>query len=72
MDCSSWKPREALMSLDARIRELSARHRNLETAILDEMKRPACDEMRLTAMKKEKLRLKDEIMALSGRVQAHA
>jgi hypothetical protein len=55
------------MSLDARIRELSARHRNLENAISAEMKRPAFDDIRLTAMKKEKLRLKDEIAALHER-----
>lgn len=57
------------MSLDARIRELSARHRNLENAIAAELKRPASDDVRLTAMKKEKLRLKDEIAALSDRRQ---
>jgi hypothetical protein len=55
------------MSLDARIRELSARHRNLENAIEAELKRPAFDDVRLSSMKKEKLRLKDEIAALSER-----
>ncbi len=58
------------MSLDARIRELSARHRNLESAIAAELKRPAADDTRLVQMKKEKLRLKDEIAALSQRPQA--
>jgi len=52
------------MALDARIRELSARHRNLEDALTSEMKRPAIDETRISAMKREKLRLKDEISAL--------
>jgi len=52
------------MALDARIRELSARHRNLDDALSSEMKRPATDEVRISAMKKEKLRLKDEISAL--------
>lgn len=52
------------MALDARIRELSARHRNLDDALSSEMKRPAIDEVRISAMKKEKLRLKDEISAL--------
>jgi hypothetical protein len=58
------------MSVDARIRELSARHRNLESLIAAELKRPAADELRVVEMKKEKLRLKDEIAALSGRAQA--
>ncbi len=60
------------MSLDARIRELSARHRNLENAIASELKRPSFDDVRLTAMKKEKLRLKDEIASLSDRVHQPA
>lgn len=55
------------MALDARIRELSTRHRNLEQAIALEMKRPASDDARISAMKKEKLRLKDEITALESR-----
>ncbi len=54
------------MALDARIRELTARHQDLETAIESEMKRPSADTYRITTMKKEKLRLKDEITALSS------
>ena len=58
------------MALDARIRELAARHRSLEAAIASEMKRPSIDEVRVSAMKKEKLRLKDEIVALESRPHA--
>ncbi len=54
------------MARDARIRELNARHHNLETAIESELKRPLADTYRITTMKKEKLRLKDEIAALSS------
>jgi hypothetical protein len=54
------------MALDARIRELTARHRDLEAAIEMEMKRPSADTYRISSMKKEKLRLKDEITALSA------
>lgn len=52
------------MALEARIRELAARHQDLEHAIEDELARPMVDSLRVSAMKKEKLRLKDEIAAL--------
>lgn len=53
------------MSFDGRIRELRHRHQDLESALAAEMKRPIADTVRLADMKKQKLRLKDEIEALS-------
>jgi hypothetical protein len=53
------------MALEARIQELAKRHSDLETAIDQETKRPLVDTVRVQAMKKEKLRLKDEISELS-------
>lgn len=55
------------MAIDARIRELTARHRALEDALHTEMKRPLMDVHRVTEMKKAKLRIKDELSALSPR-----
>lgn len=55
------------MAVDARIRELSARHRDLDRALDAEMKRPGADAHRLLELKKKKLRLKDEIAALENR-----
>jgi hypothetical protein len=52
------------MSLDARIRELSERHKKLEQAIAAELKHPAGDDFRLHELKRKKLRLKDEIAQL--------
>ncbi|MDZ4761292.1 MAG: YdcH family protein [Alphaproteobacteria bacterium] len=52
------------MSLDARIRELSERHKRLEAAIAAELRYPASDEVRLHEMKRKKLKLKDEIAQL--------
>jgi hypothetical protein len=56
------------MALEARIRELGSRHQSLEDAIQDELRRPAADDLRLQALKKQKLRLKEEMEALQGRL----
>lgn len=56
------------MALDARIRELGSRHQSLEQAIQDEMRRPSADEIRLKELKRQKLRLKEEIETLRGRL----
>ncbi|HSV03688.1 MAG TPA: DUF465 domain-containing protein [Phenylobacterium sp.] len=52
------------MAVEARLRELGARHQSLEKAIQDELRRPAADEDRLKELKRQKLRLKDELEAL--------
>jgi hypothetical protein len=57
------------MAVDARIRELGSRHQNLERAIQDELSRPAADDIRLKELKRQKLRLKEEMEGL--RAQAH-
>ncbi len=56
------------MALDARIRELGNRHQTLERLIDDEMSRPSFDEIRLKELKRQKLRLKEEIESLRLRV----
>ncbi|HEY9236874.1 MULTISPECIES: DUF465 domain-containing protein [Phenylobacterium] len=57
------------MAVEARIRELGARHQNLEQAIREETMRPAADAMRLKELKRKKLKLKEEMEALGA--QAH-
>ena len=57
------------MALDARIRELGSRHQSLEQAIQDEMRRPYADDIKLKELKRQKLRLKEEMDSL--RAQAH-
>jgi hypothetical protein len=52
------------MNLEARIRELSDRHKRLDAAIQAELKHPAGDEIRLHELKRKKLKLKDEIAQL--------
>ena len=56
------------MTIDARIRELGNRHRNLDQVIQQEMGRPAADATQVRELKRRKLRLKEEIQSL----QAHA
>ena len=56
------------MALDARIRELGSRHQSLEQAIQDEMRRPSADDLKLRELKRQKLRLKEEIETLRGRL----
>jgi hypothetical protein len=60
--------RPLVMALEARIRELGSRHQSLEDAIQDEMRRPAADDIRLKELKRQKLRLKEEMEALRGQM----
>jgi hypothetical protein len=53
------------MALEARIRELGVRHQILEREIADENRRPASDTMRLKELKRQKLKLKEEMESLS-------
>ena len=55
------------MALEARIRELDSRHRDLDAAIRSEAIHPSVDDLQLTLMKKQKLRLKEELDILRQR-----
>lgn len=56
------------MAVEARIRELGNRHQTLERAIEDELRRPAADDARLRELKRQKLKLKEEMETLRGQV----
>lgn len=56
------------MAVEARIRQLGSRKDMLEQAITEEMRRPASDEIRLRELKRQKLRLKEEIETLQNRI----
>jgi hypothetical protein len=58
------------MAVEARIRELGTRHQTLEREIGQETGRPSSDSLRLHEMKRQKLRLKEEIEVLRG-ARAH-
>jgi len=55
------------MAIEARIRELGVRHQSLERAIQDELGRPAADGDRLKELKRQKLRLKEEMESLKAK-----
>ncbi len=53
------------MNIDAHIATLKQRHQALERAIDDETHRPLPDSMALQALKRHKLRVKDEITRMA-------
>ena len=57
------------MAIEARIRELGSRHQTLERALHEELSRPVADDLRVRELKRQKLRLKEEMESL--RAQAH-
>ena len=56
------------MALESRLRELDTRHRDLDSAIENEARRPSADAMRLSAMKRQKLKIKEEIESIRRRL----
>ena len=56
------------MALEGHIQELSEKHKKLEESIDAEMAHPDWDEVRVAALKKEKLRIKDELERLRGSI----
>ncbi|MGC2410215.1 MAG: DUF465 domain-containing protein [Methyloceanibacter sp.] len=52
------------MALDAHLEELSDRHRALDRKIEEEMARPTADDLKIAELKRQKLRLRDEIERL--------
>ncbi len=56
------------MALAGHIQELSDKHRKLEELITSEMSHPDWDETRVASLKKQKLRIKDELERLKGSV----
>ncbi len=52
------------MSMEERVASLKAKHEALENKIQEEEARPHPDDLAIHNLKKEKLRIKDEITAL--------
>lgn len=53
------------MSCDERIESLRTKHHDLDSQLMQEIQRPLPDAAVITKLKREKLRLKDEIVRLS-------
>lgn len=56
------------MALESHISELAERHRVLEQELKEEMGHPLADDIKVAALKKRKLHLKDEIARLQSRM----
>ena len=54
------------MTLAGHLAELSEKHRTLETRIQEELARPGSDDLQIIRLKKEKLRVKEEMTKLQG------
>ena len=52
------------MDADARVADLSSKHADLERAIDEEIQRPMPDSLLVSQLKRQKLRIKDEIFRL--------
>lgn len=57
------------MALESRIRELDIRHRDLDLAIQLEAAHPSSDTVRISEMKRQKLKIKEEIEQLRQRLE---
>jgi len=56
------------MALDGQINHLSNQHKKIDAIIAAEMANPDWDELRVAALKKQKLRIKDELERLRAAV----
>jgi len=56
------------MALQGQINHLSNQHKKIDDIIANEMANPDWDELRVAALKKQKLRIKDELERLRGEV----
>ena len=56
------------MALQGHINHLSNQHRKIQDIIENEMSNPDWDEVRVAALKKQKLRIKDELERLRSTV----
>ncbi|MDA0240161.1 MAG: DUF465 domain-containing protein [Proteobacteria bacterium] len=54
------------MVAERRVESLKTKHVHLETELETEIERPAPDEIRVKALKSQKLRIKDELAALDA------
>jgi hypothetical protein len=59
-------PTEGLMTLAGHLAELSEKHRLLELRIQEEVSRPGSDDLQINRLKKEKLKIKEEMLKLQS------
>jgi hypothetical protein len=54
------------MEMEGQIENLAVQHKKLEEIIASELTQPGWDEARIAALKKQKLRIKDELERLKA------
>ncbi|MGE0408082.1 MAG: YdcH family protein [Amphiplicatus sp.] len=59
------------MATSAHLDTLTQRHQELEAEIASEMKHPSHDEYRITELKRQKLKIKDQMETIRIRKIAH-
>ena len=59
------------MAIESRLRELDAKHRDLEARIEDAKKHPSVDWTEISELKRVKLKLKEELETLRRRDMRH-
>ena len=52
------------MAIESHIAELEEKHQKLEAEIKEELLHPGCSSLHITELKREKLRIKDELESL--------
>jgi hypothetical protein len=57
------------MSVEAHLSDLAEQHKVLDRKIREELDKPGSDDMAIAAMKREKLRLKDEMSKVTKPTQ---
>ncbi|MBN7785976.1 MULTISPECIES: DUF465 domain-containing protein [Ponticoccus] len=58
------------MSLSSHLQELKKKHQSLSTAVEQAQRAPGIDDLHIADLKKQKLRIKEEITRLSSGVPA--
>jgi hypothetical protein len=56
------------MAIQGQINHLSNQHKKIDDSIANELANPDWDELRIAALKKQKLRIKDELARLRAAV----
>lgn len=59
------------MATKAQVETLTKRHQELEAAISAEIRHPAFDELRVLELKRQKLRIKDQLAEMSTDQKPH-
>ena len=54
------------MSLSSHLQELRKKHEHLSNEVEQAQRSPSVDDLKITALKKQKLKIKEEIERLSG------